>query len=300
MKKWFQLFLAIYCLFLLLFVLTHSIEVSTNLIFTLDLWLHKVVPSIVPMVIVSGLVIVHPLCSKFLYPLISRLIRFENEKALSLFIVSFFTGAPTSTILVAKAIQKKEISEQQGTLIYSTCSYISPLFLLSMVNGSFIPIVFSTQILVTLFLYQKKSKKLDFTNTLFHQLPYQSYTHTLFEMIDTLPQILLKILATMCIITIIKLPLEKVQFSFFPYILDVLEISLGLHHVLECIKWDILQLGMTSALISINGLAIWLQVFHTLKKERLAFAPFAKTRIIHAIATTLGSLSIYVCLSFFL
>lgn len=300
MKKWFQLFLAIYCLFLLLFVLTHSIEVSTNLIFTLDLWLHKVVPSIVPMVIVSGLVVVHPLCSKFLYPLISRLIRFENEKALSLFIVSFFTGAPTSTILVAKAIQKKEISEQQGTLIYSTCSYISPLFLLSMVNGSFIPIVFSTQILVTLFLYQKKSKKLDFTNTLFHQLPYQSYTHTLFEMIDTLPQILLKILATMCIITIIKLPLEKVQFSFLPYILDVLEISLGLHHVLECIKWDILQLGMTSALISINGLAIWLQVFHTLKKERLAFSPFAKTRIIHAIATTLGSLSIYVCLSFFL
>lgn len=300
MKKWIQLLLAFYCLYLLLFVLTHSVEVSTNLISTLDLWLHRVVPSIVPMVIVSGLVVVHPLCSKLLYPIIHRVIYFENEKAFSLFMVSFFTGAPTSTILVAKAIQKKEISKQQGTLLYSTCSFISPLFLLSMVNQTFITIIFCTQILVTFILYQKGTKKLDIANPLFHQLPYQGYTQTLFEMIDTLPQILLKILATMCIITIIKLPLEQFSFSFLPYALDVLEISLGLHHVSECIKWDILQLGMTSALISINGFAIWLQIFHTLKKERLTFTPFAKARIIHALITTLVSLSIYICLSFFL
>lgn len=300
MKKWFQLALAIYSLFLLLFVLTHSLEVSTNLILTLDLWFHKVVPSIVPMIIVSGLVIVHPLCSKILYPLVNPFIHFENEKALSLFVVSFFTGAPTSTILVAKAVQKKEISHLQATLIYSTCSYISPLFILSMVNISFIPIIFASQVLVSIFLYKIHSKKLAETDLSFHTLPYQSYTHTLFEMIDTLPQILLKILATMCMITIIKLPLEKMPSSILPYILDVLEISLGLHHVSECIKWDILQLGMTSMLISINGLAIWLQIFHTLKKERLTFAPFAKTRIIHAFATTLICLSIYFCLSFFL
>ncbi|MCM1259841.1 MAG: hypothetical protein NC182_02665 [Prevotella sp.] len=262
--------------------------------------MHKVVPSIVPMVIVSGLVVVHPLCSKMLYPMVNHFIYFENEKALSLFMVSFFTGAPTSTILVAKAIQKKEISKQQGTLLYSTCSFISPLFLLSMVNSSFIAIIFATQLLVTIFLYQRESKRLDFTSQSFHHLSYQSYTDTLFEMIDTLPQILLKILATMCIITIMKLPIEQLPFSALAYILDVLEISLGLHHVLECINWDILQLGMTSALISINGFAIWLQVFHTLKKERLTFAPFAKTRLIHALVTTLVSLSLYICLSFFL
>lgn len=300
MKKWFQFLIAIYCLFLLLFVLTHSLEVSTNLIFTLDLWLHKVVPSIVPMVIVSGLVVVHPVCSKILYPLINPFIPFENEKALSLFIVSFFTGAPTSTILVAKAIQRKEISHHQGTLIYATCSYISPLFILSMVRVSFVPLIFASQVLVSVFLYQRQSKKLDRANLSFYHLPYQGYTHTLFEMIDTLPQILLKILATMCIITIIKLPLEKIPLSILPYALDVLEISLGLHHVSECVKWDILQLGMTSMLLSLNGFAIWLQAFHTLKKERLSFAPFAKTRIIHALATTLVCLSIYFCLSFFL
>lgn len=300
MKKWFQFLIAIYCLFLLLFVLTHSLEVSTNLIFTLDLWLHKVVPSIIPMVIVSGLVVVHPLCSKMIYPWINSFIYFENEKALSLFVVSFFTGAPTSTILITKAIQRKEISHHQGTLLYSSCSYISPLFVLSMVCVSFVPLVFASQVLVSVFLYQRRSKKLSRADFSSSPLPYQSYTHTLFEMIDSLPQILLKILATMCIITIIKLPFEKIPLSILPYALDFLEISLGLHHVSKYIKWDILQLGMTNMLISINGFAIWLQVFHTLKKERLPFAPFAKTRIIHALATTLVCLSIYLCLSFFL
>ncbi|MCM1513984.1 MAG: hypothetical protein NC090_03250 [Anaeroplasma bactoclasticum] len=252
------------------------------------------------MVIVSGLVVVHPLCSKMIYPWINSFIYFENEKALSLFVVSFFTGAPTSTILITKAIQRKEISHHQGTLLYSSCSYISPLFVLSMVCVSFVPLVFASQVLVSVFLYQRRSKKLSRADFSSSPLPYQSYTHTLFEMIDSLPQILLKILATMCIITIIKLPFEKIPLSILPYALDFLEISLGLHHVSKYIKWDILQLGMTNMLISINGFAIWLQVFHTLKKERLPFAPFAKTRIIHALATTLVCLSIYLCLSFFL
>ena len=85
------------------------------------------------MYVFSSILITIPFISKIFFNIFKPLKLFENQKALSLFTISFLTGNPTSTILVKKAYLNNEISLIQANNIIDSSSHIS--FLLSTSNG---------------------------------------------------------------------------------------------------------------------------------------------------------------------
>lgn len=81
------------------------------------------------MYVFSSILITIPFISKIFFNIFQPLKLFENQKALSLFTISFLTGNPTSTILVKKAYLNNEISLIQANNIIDSSSHISFLLL---------------------------------------------------------------------------------------------------------------------------------------------------------------------------
>ena len=128
-KKIIKFCFFILCLLEIIFFLIHSFTWKNYFIDTVELWLYKVVVSIVPMYVFSSILITIPFISKIFFNIFKPLKLFENQKALSLFTISFLTGNPTSTILVKKAYLNNEISLIQANNIIDSSSHISFLFI---------------------------------------------------------------------------------------------------------------------------------------------------------------------------
>lgn len=294
-KKIFKTIAALFFLFLLLFIFIYQEKVKDSLFAVFDLWLTKVVVSILPMYIVSGLIIGFPILSTFLFKLIERFHLFENKKAFSLFLISMISGNPTSTILIINSYNNKEISLSQMKLLYSCCSFISPLFLFRIISHQFAWIILLSQIIATILIYVFKAKKsqenLHFGENLYKTVPIED---TIFKLIDTSPNVLLKILSSMVLISFIKLPLFS--FTTHPvlrYFLDLLEISTGLFDINAMPIHNMIKFLMLNSIVSLNGTSIQLQVFYVLKKEKLATIPYLKGRFINLLVSTIISFSFY-------
>jgi|GEM_PF-1076444 membrane protein len=294
-KKIFKTIAALFFLFLLLFIFIYQEKVKDSLFAVFDLWLTKVVVSILPMYIVSGLIIGFPILSTFLFKLIKRFHLFESKKAFSLFLISMISGNPTSTILIINSYNNKEISLSQMKLLYSCCSFISPLFLFRIISHQFAWIILLSQIIATILIYVFKAKKsqenLHFGENLYKTVPIED---TIFKLIDTSPNVLLKILSSMVLISFIKLPLFS--FTTHPvlrYFLDLLEISTGLFDINAMPIHNMIKFLMLNSIVSLNGTSIQLQVFYVLKKEKLATIPYLKGRFINLLVSTIISFSFY-------
>lgn len=294
-KKILKTIAALFFLFLLLFIFIYQEKVKDSLFAVFDLWLTKVVVSILPMYIVSGLIIGFPILSTFLFKLIKRFHLFENKKAFSLFLISMISGNPTSTILIINSYNNKEISLSQMKLLYSCCSFISPLFLFRVISHQFAWIILLSQIIATILIYVFKAKKsqenLHFGENLYKTVPIED---TIFKLIDTSPNVLLKILSSMVLISFIKLPLFS--FTTHPvlrYFLDLLEISTGLFDINAMPIHNMIKFLMLNSIVSLNGTSIQLQVFYVLKKEKLTTIPYLKGRFINLLVSTIISFSFY-------
>lgn len=287
-RKIIKLIFFIFCLFEIIFFLINSTLWKNCFNHTIELWLFKVVVAIAPMYILSSIILTMPFISRICFNILKPLRLFENQKALSLFIISFLTGNPTSTILVKKAYSNNEISLLQANNIIDSSSHISFLFIILMFEKKIAIILVFTQIIATIILYLFKKK----VNPNIVNNKDDNILNTVNDIIEDLPTILLKILATMIIIVIFKLPFTLINNSFLNYSLDFFEVTTGINNL---INYDIniySKILLCSSLLSINGGAILLQVYNVIKKTKLSFKRYLYGRFFHAIIASILSLII--------
>ncbi len=284
--------IALYCL---IFYLFNFDKVKSIGLDVLELWLFKVILSIVPMYIFSMILSIYPLVSKFLYKICKFSLIFENEYAVSLFLISFLTGNPTSTILITKSLKNNNISLKQASLILNSCSYISPLFILLMLGYKIGLILLVSSFLSSLILYIIKVTKFDQNKT---TIKYPTFSNTINDTIETLPLVLLKILITMWLVALFKEPFNLFDDIVFKYPLDLFEISTGLNSIINYEINILIKIILISFIVSLNGFAIMLQVFNEIKKTRLSFKKYFKSRIIHSLFNIPISLVLYCLIEF--
>ena len=248
LKKIIKFCFLILCLLEIIFFLTHSFTWKKYFIDTIELWLYKVVVSIVPMYVFSSIIITIPFISKIFFNIFKPLKLFENQKALSLFTISFLTGNPTSTILVKKAYLNNEISLTQANNIIDSSSHISFLFIILMFTKKLAIILIIAQIIATLILYLTKKR----INPNIVNYKNNSIFNTINDIIEDLPLILLKILVTMIIIVIFKLPFMMFNNTILNYSLDFLEVTTGINNLIDYNINIYLKLFLCSRLLSIN------------------------------------------------
>ena len=128
-------------------------------------------------------------------------------------------------------------------------------------------IVLISQIIATLILYLTKKR----LNPNITNYKNNSILNTVNDIIEDLPLVLLKILATMMIVVIFKLPFIMFNHTFLNYVLDFLEVTTGINNLVNYNIHIYLKLFLCSSLLSMNGGAILLQVFNVIKKTKLSF-----------------------------
>lgn len=289
MKKLINQLLIFCTLYYLYYFLTHTIIWKELFINTLNLWLYKVVLGIIPMFVLSNILlslgfIKHSFC------LINNFHLFESKKALTIFIISFLCGSPSTSVLITKALSNNEITQKQAQAILNSCSFVSFLFLKIILTKDLFFIMLLSQIFTSFIVYYFNIRQIKNYNYIEKD---NNILNTINTLIDELPKLLLKILSIMIIINILILPFH--QFSYFT---NYLEITIGLNNLTNANINDYGLVFLLSTLISSNGMAILLQIYHIIKKTRLSFKSFILNRLVYIVINLFLSLLILLLMNF--
>ncbi len=119
-------------LFLLLtfLILTHS-EVSLHYAFHgFSLWYSKMIPTLVPFMIISGVLIRMNLSSKFaniLHPLLKRLYKCSKNVSYAI-IIGFLCGFPMGAKVTAELLEKQKITHKEAEFLLAFNNNIGPVY----------------------------------------------------------------------------------------------------------------------------------------------------------------------------
>lgn len=300
MKKTISLCISIFLIICLIVFLIFP-EYTKNVIYdSLYLWLTKVLLSLVPFYLISNLLLSFPFFSKLLYFPLTKIMHFENQKACSLFLLSFITGNPTSSILIINSINHG-ISKKEGERLLKGAVLNSPLFTILMLPKPYGYFVYFIQILIsTLFYIFNKPKKLA-SSPVINDSNNNCYcgSKSLLNVIDDCPLVMINILASMFFVSTIKIPfsllINNLDFfnnniilkSFVCFFLDSFELTTGLNSIIDYQIPLFIKLIICSFMMSFGGLAINIQIANVAKKTSLKVTSLVLSRIIHGIITAI-------------
>lgn len=123
------------CLFLLLFALILlfpqlSFQYAAN---GLNLWFERMVPTLMPFMILSTLMIRQNLSQTFVSlvnPLFGRIYKLNKSGVYCLFL-GFLCGFPMGARTVAELYEKQDISKKEATFLLAFCNNIGPVYYIS-------------------------------------------------------------------------------------------------------------------------------------------------------------------------
>lgn len=126
--------------FLILIMLTFCIltrsQVSLFYAFTgLSLWYEKMLPSLVPFMILSGIMIRMHLTESFsrlLYPIVGRLFCVSRNGCYAI-IIGFLCGFPMGAKTIADLLEQELLSEKEAEYLLAFCNNIGPVYFCSFV-----------------------------------------------------------------------------------------------------------------------------------------------------------------------
>ncbi|MCC8139425.1 MAG: hypothetical protein LIO67_03830 [Lachnospiraceae bacterium] len=121
------------CVALLALFFTHPATVALGCSAGLTLWYTAVLPSLLPFLIVSGLLVGTGLfryLNRFYAPPLSRLLGISQEGCYAV-LMGFLCGFPMGAKVTADLVREDHISAEEGNYLLSFCNNVSPAFLLN-------------------------------------------------------------------------------------------------------------------------------------------------------------------------
>lgn len=97
------------------------------------LWFHQVLPSLLPFLILTNLLIslgLHKTVGKLLYPFFHPLFGCSESGCFAL-IAGLLSGLPVGAKVISDLYDKKELQKKEGVLLLALCCNPSPMFLIS-------------------------------------------------------------------------------------------------------------------------------------------------------------------------
>lgn len=124
--------LSLYLIFLMLRYPALSLEYAST---GLTLWFTKMVPTLLPFMILSGIMIRMNLTERFvglLHPLLHRIYGTSRNGSYTI-IMGFLCGFPMGARIVGELYEQHKLSREESTLLLSFCNNIGPIYFLSYV-----------------------------------------------------------------------------------------------------------------------------------------------------------------------
>lgn len=283
-------------LILLLLILQNSLRVKENIIFSVELWLTQVFPSLFPMFVLSDLLIQYNFpnyLANVLGPIFTKIFR-TSPNGVFIFIMSLISGTPSSAFLLKSFLEEKLINEKEASFLLTFTFFSNPLFLMNMLAILFpnhttsiwkiILIHYSVNILIGIIFRPKEKQKFQKITLEKSNIDFgKSLSKSLKKAMDTL----FMILGTISFYYMIA-NLFTINNSWIQNILSgFLEMTQGLKqlslHNFSLFWKEILAIGF----ISFGGLSIHTQIKSIIHDTSISYLPFLKGRILHVLFSIL-------------
>ena len=278
----------------LIFIISFSILLNPEAFFlnitsTLNLWLFKVYPSVFTFYTISSLLLNTNLLNKFIYYLryLFKKLRFSNQRLLNIFILSIFTGNPSSSGLIIENIDNGKLSINDSNKLLKLSAFSNPLFILAFLFPYSIKyaiiVIFvhiASNIIITIF-SNKNNQYTEIKN-----IGLKFSLKDILKSINNVIYILLIVSSMMVFSNIIIFSISStlmflnIDNLFFVLVLSQFEISRGLSSILSLEINKLLMYLLICFTVSFNGLSIHLQVFNITSKHNLKYKIFFLYRII--------------------
>lgn len=303
MKKLFYLLILFLISLIIFSILINPEAFFLNITSTLSLWLFKVYPSVFTFYTISSLLLNTNILNKIIYytRFFFKRLKFNNQKTLNIFVLSIFTGNPSSSGLIVEAIEKNELTVTNANNLLKCSSFQNPIFILAFLfpySLKYALIVIFVHILSNLIITIYLNRRNNYTEI--QNIGLKFNLKDILKSINNVIYILLIISSMMVfsniIIFSISTTLDYLDLNslFTILILSQAEISRGMSSILSLnLDKNIFYL-IVAFTAAFNGLSIHLQVYNIISKYNLNYKNFFSYRIIQ------GLISIFLLIIFFI
>lgn len=308
----------IFLLFICLLIIINSDDVINTVLFSFDIWYRSILPTLLPIFIISDLLIHYGFVS-FLSEIFKNIIHilFGINKSLSfIFIMSMISGFPSGAKYAKTLYDNKIINEYDVNRILLFTHFSNPLFLIGTLSITFLNckklgllIIISQylpNIIIGIFLKNKKkisNEKVSLKkalNDMINSQDKKTLGCILSEAITSSINSLILILGTMTFFLIITTLLNKIITipNYYKTIINgMVEMTQGLKYIsLLNISLKIKSI-ISVMLISFGGLSIHMQVMGILNDIKFSYQKYLLARICHSI---MSGILMYILFDFFM
>lgn len=291
--------------FIILILILFNKEIVSNTIITsFYIWFNTLVPSMLPMFILSDILINYNFISFIpdkITNIISKIFNISKEAVLVLFI-SLIAGFPSNGTAIKTSYDLKLISKGEASHLLLFAHFANPLFILQTIgifylkNNSFGIIILISHVLSAFLIgvilrnknhptkdnYISKNNKSQSFTTIFSSSIKKSI-NTLLMVSGTVTSFLI-ISTLICHIFDLNVYLET-------FVKSTLEMTMGLSSLSNLLIGDIYKVVLSTAIISFGGLSIHLQVASVI--DDIPYTNYLKGRLLHLVISSLISFLIF-------
>lgn len=304
MKKYSNLIIVMITFIILILILFNKEIVSNTIITSFYIWFNTLVPSMLPMFILSDILINYNFISFIpdkITNIISKIFNISKEAVLVLFI-SLIAGFPSNGTAIKTSYDLKLISKEEASHLLLFTHFANPLFILQTIgifylkNNSFGIIILISHVLSAFLIgvilrnknhptknnYISKNNKSQSFTTIFSSSIKKSI-NTLLMVSGTVTSSLI-ISTLICHIFDLNVYLET-------FVKGTLEMTMGLSSLSNLLIRDIYKVVLSTAIISFGGLSIHLQVASVI--DDIPYTNYLKGRLLHLVISSLTSFLIF-------
>lgn len=283
-------------------IILNSFEIIEGIKFSFNLCWNSLFPSLIPFMLLSNILINYDIINDLsdIFKNLTKKIFNVNKNCSFAIIMSFFSGTPSNAKYLKDALDKKLIELNDVSKCLNFCHFINPLFIINTIGINFLNnkkiglIIliahYSSSILLGLFNKKKSEKEVIFeyknnkTNFL------KILNSSIINVINTL-LLICGIITTYIIITCIidNFLLLKTNFKF---VYGIIEMTQGLKYLALSTFNIKIKAMLSSFIISFGGICVHTQVFCILDNKKIRYIPYLKSRLLHAIFSTLFTFTI--------
>ena len=280
MKKYSNLLITITCLILLIFIISNKTLVSNTILLSFSIWFNTLVPSMLPMFILSDILINYHFIDyipKKIIKIISRAFNISKNAVLVL-LLSIISGFPSNARNIKTAYYMKYLTKEESEHLLLFNHFANPLFILTTVGLFFLNnrkygiIIFISHILgsITIALLFRRKNNPTKNNFNTKKLQSQNFGTILSNSIRRTIDALLMISITVTIFLVIGTLITNIfhlnnKLSILTK--SILEITMGLSELAKLNINDIYKVVLSTMIISFGGFSIHLQVITSLDEE---------------------------------
>ena len=293
MKKFVSLFIIIGFFAIMLIFPRQTFEGASN---GLLLWFQIVLPTLLPFIILSNLLIhtnAVTYISSITKPFLQKLFRVSDYGCYAIF-VGFLCGYPMGAKVVADLIQTEKISEKEGQYLLSFCNNTSPMFIISFIVmqnfkneslllGTLVILYFAPVLCSFLFRrfykYQKEMKTVPTSINNFH-LNFNIIDTCIMNGFETIT----KVGGYIILFSILFAMGKQLPLMWF---LPTLEISCGISYITSLAIPLATVFPYVLALTSFGGFCAITQTNSMIQESQLSILPYIIQKLITALVTSL-------------